>query len=55
VTDEDCPIDEGIVEDRCDVIGKILDGNARGITRRSGAPVTTVMRMEGEPGAYVLA
>src|SRR5688572_16012094 len=48
VPDQHCPIDEGIVENARDVVREILDRHTRGITRRSGATMTSIMRMEPE-------
>ena len=49
VADQDRPIDQGVVEHARDVVREILDRHARGIARRRGPAVTSIMRMQPEP------
>src|ERR1041385_4249880 len=55
MSEEDCAIDLRVVENGCDVVGEILDAHARGITRRSRAAVSSIMRMQSKPIGQVLA
>jgi hypothetical protein len=48
VTDENCFVDECIVEDTRDVVGEIGDRYALRIARRGGSAMSSIMRMQGE-------
>jgi hypothetical protein len=49
MTDQDCPIDERVVEDGRDIVGEILDRDTRRVLGRRCSTVSAVMRMQSEP------